>query len=77
MNHGSSGIPVEVRGIKPEWSMFKTSTERCGLRVIGASRGGESQTSWWTLVDREDVQLRKESFRDMLSPETPEAVARY
>ncbi len=39
-----SGIPVEVGGIEPEWSMFKASiaeaaAESCGLGVIGASRG--------------------------------------
>ncbi|KAM4614981.1 protein NLRC3-like [Polymixia lowei] len=74
---------LEVVGdIESEWSMFKTSIAEaaggsCGLRVLGASRGGNPRTSWWTPVVREAVRLKKESFRDLLSRRTPEAVARY
>ncbi len=40
---GFSGNPVEIGGIKPEWSEFETSiaeaaAEHSGLRVVGASR---------------------------------------
>ncbi|XP_051275980.1 uncharacterized protein LOC127374553 [Dicentrarchus labrax] len=77
-----SYIPVEAGDIEPEWLMFKASIAeaaavRCGLKVLGASRGGNPQTRWWTLVVREAVQLKKEAFRDMLSRGTPEAVAGY
>uniref|UniRef100_A0A8D2ZX27 Endonuclease/exonuclease/phosphatase domain-containing protein n=1 Tax=Scophthalmus maximus TaxID=52904 RepID=A0A8D2ZX27_SCOMX len=77
-----SEIPVEVGGIEPEWEMLKASIAEaaavsCGLKVLGASRGGNPRTPWWTPVVREAVQLKKESFRDMLSQRTPEAVARY
>ncbi|KAK5875618.1 hypothetical protein CesoFtcFv8_026682 [Champsocephalus esox] len=77
-----SGIPVEVGDIEPEWSVFKASIAEaaagsCGLKVLGASRGGNPRTSWWTPVVREAVRLKKEAFRDLLSRGTPEAVARY
>ncbi|KAK5915625.1 hypothetical protein CesoFtcFv8_001198 [Champsocephalus esox] len=77
-----SGIPVEVGDIEPEWSVFKpfiaeAAAGSCGLKVLGASRGGNPRTSWWTPVVREDVRLKKEAFRDLLSRGTPEAVARY
>uniref|UniRef100_A0A8D3BKF5 Endonuclease/exonuclease/phosphatase domain-containing protein n=1 Tax=Scophthalmus maximus TaxID=52904 RepID=A0A8D3BKF5_SCOMX len=44
-----SGIPVEVGGIEPEWEMFKASIAEaaavsCGLKVLGASRGGNPRT---------------------------------
>ena len=63
-----SGIPVEAGDIEPEWAVFKASINEaaagsCGLKVLGASRGGNPQTSWWT--------------PDMLSRGSPEAVARY
>ena len=77
-----SGIPVEVGGIEPEWSMFKTSIAEaaagsCGRMVLGASRGGNPRTPWWTPVVREAILLKKEAFRDMLSRRTPETVAVY
>ena len=73
-----SSIPVEAEDIEPEQTIFKASVVEaaavsCGHRVLGASRGGNPQTPWWTLVVREAVQL-KESFRDMLSRRTTEAV---
>lgn len=48
-----SCIPVKVWDIKTEWSMFKASITEAvsgsfGLRVKGASRGSNLQTSWWT-----------------------------
>ncbi|KAJ8014446.1 hypothetical protein DPEC_G00040310 [Dallia pectoralis] len=75
------GIPVDVGGIEPEWAIFKASIAEaaalsCGLKVLGASKGGNPRTLWWTTVVREAVRL-KESFRDMLSQRTPEAVAGY
>ncbi|KAJ8006278.1 hypothetical protein DPEC_G00126630 [Dallia pectoralis] len=52
-----SDIPVEVGGIEPEWAMFKASIAEaaavsCGLKVLGASRGGNPRTPWWTTVVR-------------------------
>ena len=77
-----SSIPVEAGDIEPEWTMFKASIVEaaavsCGHRVLGASRGGNPRTPWWTPVVREAVRLKKESFRDMLSRGTPEAVLGY
>ncbi len=77
-----SGIPVEVGGIELEWLMFKASiaepaAEGCGLKVIGASSGGNLQTSRWTPVVKEADRLKKESFRYMFSQGTWEAAARY
>lgn len=73
-----SDIPVEVGGTEPEWVTFKASIAEaaagsCGLKVLGASRGGNPRTP----LVREAVRLKKESFRDMLSRKTPEAVSRY
>ena len=67
-----SGIPVEVGDIEHEWAMFKASiaeaaAESCGLKVLGASRGGNPRTPWWTPVVREAVRLKKETFWDLLS----------
>ncbi|XP_077940565.1 uncharacterized protein LOC144384606 [Gasterosteus aculeatus] len=55
-----SHIPVEVGDIEREWCMFKTSIAEaaavsCGLKVLGASRGGNPRTPWWTPVVREAV----------------------
>ena len=77
-----SSIPVEVGDIEQEWAMFKASiasaaAASCGQKVLGASRGGNPRTPWWTVVVREAVRLKKEAYRDMLSQGTPEAVARY
>uniref|UniRef100_A0AAQ4S6N9 Reverse transcriptase domain-containing protein n=1 Tax=Gasterosteus aculeatus aculeatus TaxID=481459 RepID=A0AAQ4S6N9_GASAC len=77
-----SHIPVKVGDTEPEWSMFKTSIAEaaavsCGLKVLGASRGSNPRTPWWTPVVREAVRLEKEAFRVMISGGTPEAVAVY
>ena len=58
-------------------SIAEAAARSCGLRVLGASRGGNPRTPSWTPVVREAVRLKKESFRDMLSQRTPEAVAGY
>ena len=77
-----STIPVEVGDIEHEWAMFKASIAKaavasCGQKVLGASRGGNPRTPWWTVVVREAVRLKKEAYRGMLSRGTPEAVAGY
>lgn len=56
--------------------MFKASIAEaavgsCGLKVLGASRGCNPRT----LLVREAVQLKKESFRDMTS--TEEVIGRW
>ena len=75
-------MPVEAGDIEPEWMMFKASIVEaaavsCGHRVLGASRGGNPRTLWWTPVVRETIRLKKESFRDMLSWGTCDAVLGY
>uniref|UniRef100_A0A8C9YHP6 Uncharacterized protein n=1 Tax=Sander lucioperca TaxID=283035 RepID=A0A8C9YHP6_SANLU len=39
-------------------SLVEGSTLSCGLRVLGASRGGNPRTPWWTPVVREAVRLK-------------------
>ena len=62
--------------------MFKASIAEaaavsCGQKVLGASRGGNPRTPWWTMEVREAVRLKKEAYRGMLSRGTPDSVARY
>ena len=72
---------MEAGDIEPEWtfkaSVVEAAAVSCGHRILGASRGGSPQTPWWTPVVREAIRLKKESFRDMLSRGTPEAVLGY
>ncbi|KAK0156607.1 LINE-1 reverse transcriptase [Merluccius polli] len=75
-------IPGEAGDIESDWAMFRTSivkaTDRsCGRKVVGACRGGNSQTRWWTPVVRDAVKLKKESYRTFLACGTPEAAGRY
>ncbi len=75
--HPCGGWGHRTRVVDVSASFAEALVESGGLRVIGASRGANTQTSWWTLVVRESVQLKKESFQDMLSCGTPEAIGRY
>ncbi len=65
-----------------EWLIFKAfiaeaAAESCGIRVKGVTKGSNPRMPWWTLMVKEAVWLRKETFGDKLSQGTPEAVARY
>ncbi|KAK0133539.1 Serum amyloid P-component [Merluccius polli] len=51
-------------------------THSCGRKVVGACRGGNSRTRWWTPAVRDAVKL-KESYRTFLACGTPEAAGRY
>ncbi|KAK0134381.1 hypothetical protein N1851_030038 [Merluccius polli] len=42
-------------------------------KVVGAFRGGNSRTRWWTPAVRDAVKLKKESYRTFLACGTPEA----
>ncbi|TWW71602.1 hypothetical protein D4764_16G0000990, partial [Takifugu flavidus] len=46
-------IPGEAGDIESEWTMFRASIVEaadrcCGHKVVGASRGGNARTRWWT-----------------------------
>ena len=47
-----------------------------GRKVVGACRGGNSWTRWWTPAVRDAVKL-KESYGTFLACGTPEAAGRY
>ncbi|KAK0144605.1 Craniofacial development protein 2 [Merluccius polli] len=73
-------VPGEAGDI--EWAMFRASIVKaadrsCGRKVVGACRGGNSRTRWWTPVVRDAVKLKKESYRTFLACGTPEAAGRY
>jgi len=77
-----SHIPREFGDMESEWTMFKDSfveaADRCcGQKVIGACRGGNQRTWWWTPGVREAVKLKKEAFRAWLAQGSPEAPDRY
>jgi hypothetical protein len=77
-----SHIPREVGDMESEWIMFKASivdaaARSCGQKVIGACRGGNPRTRWWTPGVREAVKLKKEAFRVWLAQGSPEAADRY
>lgn len=77
-----SRIPGEAGDMESEWAMFKASiaeaaSRSCGQKVIGACRGGNPRTRWWTPAVREAVKLKKEAFRAWLARGSPEAADRY
>ncbi|KAK9542006.1 hypothetical protein VZT92_002010 [Zoarces viviparus] len=77
-----SHIPREVGDTETEWTMFKASivdaaARSCGRKVIGACRGGNPRTRWWTPEVREAVKLKKENFKAWLAQGSPEAAERY
>ncbi|KAK0155354.1 DNA-directed RNA polymerase II subunit RPB1 [Merluccius polli] len=74
-------VPGEAGDIESEWAMFRASIvkvadQSCGRKVVGACRGGNSRTCWWTPAVRDAVKL-KESYRTFLACGTPEAAGRY
>ncbi|TWW81730.1 R2DM Retrovirus-related Pol polyprotein from type II retrotransposable element [Takifugu flavidus] len=64
-------VPGEAGDIESEWTMFRASI------VVGACRGGNARTRWWTPAVRDAVKLKKESYRALLACGTPEAADRY
>ncbi|TWW77036.1 hypothetical protein D4764_12G0004260 [Takifugu flavidus] len=75
-------VPGEVGDIESEWTMFRASIVEeadrcCGRKVVGACRGGNARTCWWTPAVKDAVRLKKESYRALLTCGTPEAVDRY
>ena len=57
------------RGTESEWAMFRASIVKVADRsrkVVGACRGGNSRTRWWTTAVRDAVKLKKESYRTFL-----------
>uniref|UniRef100_A0A3P9PV83 Reverse transcriptase domain-containing protein n=1 Tax=Poecilia reticulata TaxID=8081 RepID=A0A3P9PV83_POERE len=75
-------VPGEVGDIESEWTMFRTSIAEaayrsCGRKVVGACRGGNPRTRWWTPSVRDAVKLKKESYRAFLACGTSEAADRY
>ena len=75
-------VPREVGDIESEWTMFRASIAEaadrcCGRKVVGACRGGNPRTRWWTPAVRDAVKLKKESYRAFLACGTPEAADRY
>ena len=65
-------VPGEAGDIESEWAMFRASIVK-----VGACRGGNSRTRWWTPAVRDAVKLKKESYRTFLACGTPEAAGRY
>ena len=75
-DHGEAG------DIQSEWAMFHASIVKaadwsCGRKVVGACRGGNSLTRWWTPVVTDAVKLKNASYRTFLACGTPEAAGRY
>ena len=55
--------------------MFRASIVKrlTGAVVVGACRGGNSRTRWWTPVVSDAVKLKKESYRTFLACGTRQA----
>ncbi|TWW68222.1 hypothetical protein D4764_19G0000200 [Takifugu flavidus] len=75
-------VPGEAGDIESEWTMFRASIVEaadrcCGRKVVGACRGGNTRTHWWTPAVRDAVKLKKESYRALLACGTPEAADGY
>ncbi|TWW81643.1 hypothetical protein D4764_01G0014580 [Takifugu flavidus] len=54
-------------------SIVEAADRCCGRKVVGACRGGNARTRWWTPVVRDAVRLKKA----LLACGTPEAADRY
>ena len=68
--------------MESEWTMFRASiaeavVRSCGQKVVGAGRGGNLRTRWWTRVVKEAVRLKKEAFRAWLAQGSPETADGY
>uniref|UniRef100_A0A669BJZ3 Reverse transcriptase domain-containing protein n=1 Tax=Oreochromis niloticus TaxID=8128 RepID=A0A669BJZ3_ORENI len=77
-----NSIPRETGDIESEWTMFSVSIAEaaalsCGRKVVGACRGGNPRTKWWTPEVKGATRLKKESYRAWLACGTPEAADRY
>ncbi|XP_051936003.1 uncharacterized protein LOC127610201 [Hippocampus zosterae] len=77
-----SHVPGETGDIESEWTMFRASIVEaanlsCGRKVVGACRGGNPRTRWWTPAVRDAVKLKKESYRAFMACGTPEAADGY
>ncbi|TWW71616.1 hypothetical protein D4764_16G0001130 [Takifugu flavidus] len=75
-------VPGEAGDIESEWTVFCASIVEaadrcCGRKVVGACRGGNARTRWWTPAVRDAVKLKKESYRALLACGTPEAADGY
>ncbi|TWW69196.1 hypothetical protein D4764_18G0000020 [Takifugu flavidus] len=75
-------VPGEAGDIESEWTVFRASIVEaadrcCGRKVVGACRGGNARTHWWTPAVRDAVKLKKESYRALLACGTPEAADGY
>ena len=75
-------VPGEAGDIESEWAMFRASIveaadRSCGRKVVGACRGGNPRTRWWTPAVGDAVKLKKESYKAFLACGTPEAADRY
>uniref|UniRef100_A0A8C6LI15 Endonuclease/exonuclease/phosphatase domain-containing protein n=1 Tax=Nothobranchius furzeri TaxID=105023 RepID=A0A8C6LI15_NOTFU len=75
-------VPGEAGDIESEWTLFRDSIveaadRSCGRRIIGACRGGNPRTRWWTPAVRDAVKLKKESYQVFLACGTPEAADGY
>uniref|UniRef100_A0A3B5Q8Y2 Reverse transcriptase domain-containing protein n=1 Tax=Xiphophorus maculatus TaxID=8083 RepID=A0A3B5Q8Y2_XIPMA len=75
-------VPGEVGDMESEWTVFRASIveaadRSCGRKVVGACRGGNPRTRWWTPSVRDAVRLKKESYRAFLACGTPEAADGY
>ncbi|KAF7645112.1 hypothetical protein LDENG_00209980 [Lucifuga dentata] len=77
-----SCIPREAGDMESEWTLFKASIVEaavlsCGQKVVGACRGGNPRTRWWTPAVREAIRLKKEAFCAWLAQGTLESADRY
>ncbi|TWW66954.1 hypothetical protein D4764_20G0009860 [Takifugu flavidus] len=75
-------VPGEAGDIESEWTMFRASIVEaadrcCGRKVVGACRGGNTRTRWWTPAVRDAVRLKKESYWALLACGTSEAAGGY
>uniref|UniRef100_A0A3P9BAT4 PH domain-containing protein n=1 Tax=Maylandia zebra TaxID=106582 RepID=A0A3P9BAT4_9CICH len=77
-----NSIPRETGDIESEWTMFSISIDEvaalsCGRKVVGACRGGNPRTKWWTPEVKGATRMKKEPYRAWLACGTPEAADRY
>ena len=75
-------VPGKAGDIESNWAMLCTSIveaadQRCGCKVVGACRGDNTDTCWWTPAVTDAIKLKKESCRVLLAYVTAEAAARY
>ncbi|XP_061547986.1 zona pellucida-like domain-containing protein 1 [Phycodurus eques] len=59
---------LEAVEMESKWAMLRSSIveaaiQSCGRKVVGAYRGGNAPTRWWTPAVRDAARLKKESYR--------------